>query len=85
MLIWNGDMNKTPPTHAVGKMSSMTLPKLHLRDLFWLVLVCACLCAWWLDSHARWVSSLHFHVPGRVSGPLEPFDKLVELDESETP
>ncbi len=24
----------------------MKLPKLHLRDLFWLTLVAACLCAW---------------------------------------
>src|SRR4051812_30853815 len=38
----------------------MKLPKLHLRDLFWLVLLCACLCAWWIDRrnqeyrHARW-------------------------------
>jgi uncharacterized coiled-coil protein SlyX len=25
------------------------LPKLHLRDLFWLVLVAALGCGWWLD------------------------------------
>jgi hypothetical protein len=25
------------------------MPKLTLRDLFWLVLVAAILCAWWLD------------------------------------
>lgn len=27
----------------------MKLPQLHLRDLFWLVLVVACLCAWWME------------------------------------
>jgi hypothetical protein len=26
----------------------MKLPQLSLRDLFWLVLVAACLCGWWL-------------------------------------
>ena len=31
----------------------MTLPKLHIRDLFWLVLVVACLCAWWLEHRTR--------------------------------
>jgi hypothetical protein len=30
----------------------MKLPKLHLRDLFWLVLVCALGCAWWMDRRA---------------------------------
>ncbi len=29
----------------------MTLPKLHIRDLFWLVLVCACLAGW--NAHRR--------------------------------
>jgi len=28
----------------------MKLPQLYLRDLFWLVLVCGILCAWWLDQ-----------------------------------
>jgi hypothetical protein len=27
----------------------MKLPKLHLRDLFWLVLVVGLGCAWWVD------------------------------------
>jgi hypothetical protein len=27
------------------------MPKLNLRDLFWLVLLAAILCAWWLDRH----------------------------------
>lgn len=27
----------------------MKLPQLTLRDLFWLVLVCAILCGWWLS------------------------------------
>ena len=30
----------------------MTLPKLHLRDLFWLVLVIALSLGWWLDRKA---------------------------------
>jgi hypothetical protein len=30
----------------------MKLPQLTLRDLFWLVLVCALAVGWWLD-HAR--------------------------------
>ncbi len=30
----------------------MKLPQFHLRDLFWLVLVIAIMCAWWLD-HGR--------------------------------
>jgi hypothetical protein len=32
------------------------MPKLTLRDLFWLVLVAAMGCAWWLDSR-RWAYS----------------------------
>jgi hypothetical protein len=31
----------------------MKLPKLHLRDLFWLVLVCALGCGWWLERSKR--------------------------------
>ena len=31
----------------------MKLPQLSLRDLFWVVLVCACLCAWWVEHRAR--------------------------------
>jgi hypothetical protein len=27
----------------------MKLPQFTLRDLFWLVLVAGCLCAWWAD------------------------------------
>lgn len=27
----------------------MKLPQLSVRDLFWLVLVCACLCSWWVE------------------------------------
>ena len=30
----------------------MKLPQLHLRDLFWLVLVAAVSCAWWVE-HVR--------------------------------
>ena len=30
----------------------MKLPQLTLRDLFWLVLVCALGCAWWVE-HRR--------------------------------
>jgi hypothetical protein len=32
-------------------------PKLTLRDLFWLVLVAAILCAWWLD-HRRQATAI---------------------------
>jgi hypothetical protein len=28
----------------------MKLPQLHLRDLFWLVLVCAIAGGWWVES-----------------------------------
>lgn len=28
-------------------------PKLTLRDLFWLVLGCALMCAWWLDRQRK--------------------------------
>jgi hypothetical protein len=31
----------------------MKLPKLHLRDLFWLVLVCALAVGWWVEHRAR--------------------------------
>lgn len=31
----------------------MRFPKLHLRDLFWLVLVCACLCSSWIELQKR--------------------------------
>ena len=31
----------------------MKLPKLHLRDLFWLVLVVALGCAWWLERERQ--------------------------------
>ena len=30
-------------------VTPMKLPQLTLRDLFWLVLVASCLCAWWAD------------------------------------
>jgi hypothetical protein len=30
----------------------MKLPRLNLRDLFWLLLVVACLCGWWADRNA---------------------------------
>jgi hypothetical protein len=30
----------------------MKLPQLSLRELFWLVLVCALACAWWLSHRA---------------------------------
>lgn len=30
----------------------MKLPQLSLRDLFWLVLVAACLCGWWAERRA---------------------------------
>jgi hypothetical protein len=30
----------------------MKLPQLALRDLFWLVLVAALVCAWWLDHRS---------------------------------
>jgi hypothetical protein len=33
----------------------MRLPRFSLRDLFWLVLVCAMGCAWWMES-AYWKS-----------------------------
>jgi len=29
----------------------MKLPQLHLRDLFWLVLVCALAAGWWVDRN----------------------------------
>jgi hypothetical protein len=35
-------------TAAPKKNSSMKLPQLTLRDLFWLVLVAAILCGWWV-------------------------------------
>lgn len=28
-------------------------PKLTLRDLFWLILVVACLCGWWREHRAK--------------------------------
>jgi hypothetical protein len=31
----------------------MKLPKLHLRDLFWLVLVCALGVGWWVDHRSN--------------------------------
>ena len=34
----------------------MKLPQLHLRDLFWLVLVVGMGCAWWLE-HRRLVAA----------------------------
>jgi hypothetical protein len=30
----------------------MKLPQLTLRDLFWLVLVCAVACGWWISARA---------------------------------
>ena len=30
-------------------------PKLTLRDLFWLVLVAACLCGWWINRQ-QWMA-----------------------------
>ncbi len=29
----------------------MTIPKVHIRDLFWLLLVVGMGCAWWIDHH----------------------------------
>ncbi len=31
----------------------MTFPKLNLRDLFWLVVVVAMGCGWWVDRSAQ--------------------------------
>jgi hypothetical protein len=36
-------------------MCPMKLPQLTLRDLFWLVLVCALVSGWWVD-HMRLVA-----------------------------
>jgi hypothetical protein len=32
----------------------MKLPQLHLRDLFWLVLICALAAGWWAEHRATW-------------------------------
>ncbi len=35
---------------SLASVRPMKLPKLHIRDLFWLVLVAACLCAWFVQT-----------------------------------
>jgi hypothetical protein len=47
----------------------MKRPKLHIRDLFWLVLVAALLCGWWLDQ--------------RIAHRVNELDKLKEKMEAE--
>jgi hypothetical protein len=59
-------------------MAAMALPKLNLRDLFWLVVVLAMGLGWWLE-HARFQEErkkLHLW-------PQRPGDKLeVSIDEN---
>ena len=43
------DRARFVPVRRGGKMRPMKLPKLHLRDLFWLVLVCAVAVGWWIE------------------------------------
>jgi hypothetical protein len=43
----------------------MKLPQLHLRDLFWLVLVAALGCAWGLD-HRRLTSEIEKLLPIQI-------------------
>ena len=37
----------------------MKLPQLALRELFWLILVCALALGWWLDQHRLWLMIEH--------------------------
>lgn len=48
----------------------MKLPQLHLRDLFWLVLVCGLAVRWSLERSQRMNPFDLVPVPGHVSGPL---------------
>jgi len=45
----------------------MNLSQLYIRDLFWMVLVCACCCGWWLEHH-------------RYQSAKGVFEQLVNLD-----
>jgi hypothetical protein len=38
----------------------MKLPQLSLRDLFWLVLVAACLCGWWAERQHAAADAMRF-------------------------
>ncbi len=41
-------------------MYPMKLPKLHIRDLFWLVMVCALAVGWWVDHRTQALKNLGF-------------------------
>jgi hypothetical protein len=46
---------------------TMKLPKLSLRDLFWLVLVCALALGWWLDRERLIDSNLRSNAKYRTT------------------
>lgn len=67
-----------PPARYDGFMK---LPQLHLRDLFWLVALVACLCAWWVD---HWKSDeVRQEYQGRYAHLMEMMDDLTQKLESE--
>ena len=66
----------------------MRFPKLHLRDLFWLVLVAAILCGWW-SSRSQSLTEIE-RLRSRVEGlqlqleAVARYDKLFRQHEEMT-
>jgi hypothetical protein len=50
----------------------MKPPRLHLRDLFWLLLVIGILCAWWVDHRDLSVPSVSIANTSRDFGTVDP-------------
>ena len=56
----------------------MKLPQLSLRDLFWLVLVAAILCGWWMDRR-KLVEDNETRVRKHLETSLDLLDKQLRL------
>jgi hypothetical protein len=62
----------------------MKLPQLTLRDLFWLVLVCAVTVAWWLDRQGLVATNKalieFYQTPIEFDAPIAPAEPDVTLN-----
>ena len=61
----------------------MKLPQLHLRDLFWLVLVCGLVLGWWLERSSLIAENEGFRERYLRLWPTSPGQRLeVVIDEN---
>ena len=58
----------------------MKLPQLHLRDQFWLTLVVAMCCAWWVD-HFR-ISQERADLKRQQEAYAKDFEELISISDS---